>query len=204
MNIRVLLLLGCLFALSSQAQESRRELWTWTDANGVTHFSDRPVPGARQVVISTSTPQPRVEAPEPAGAAASSPSPEAAATTYRSLEIWQPANGESFFGADAQVNVRVRSDPELAQGHTLLLYLDGKLVEGAKNSDSHTIANLQRGVHSLAAVITDERGNEKIRSEPRVFHIRQPTINPPAAVGPNLRPPAPPAVTVPGNRAPRG
>ena len=51
MNIRVLLLLGCLFALSSQAQETKRALWTWTDANGVTHFSDRPVPGARKVEI---------------------------------------------------------------------------------------------------------------------------------------------------------
>lgn len=202
MNIRVPLLLGCLFALSSQAQESKHEMWTWTDANGVTHFSDRPIPGARQMAVSTTTPPPRAEAPQPSAATASSPS-QAAVASYRSLEIWQPANGESFFGADAAVNVRVRSDPELSQGHTLLLYLDGKLVEGATNSDSHTIANLQRGVHSLAAVITDEQGNEKIRSEPRVFHIRQATINPPAAVGPNLRP-AQPAVTVPANRAPRG
>jgi hypothetical protein len=204
MNIRVPLLLGCLFALSSQAQESRRELWTWTDANGVTHFSDRPVPGARQVAVTTSTPQPRVAAPQPASAATSSSPPEAAAISYRSLEIWQPTNGESFFGADAAVNVRVRSEPELSQGHTLLLYLDGKLVEGATNSDSYTITDLQRGVHSLAAVITDERGNEKIRSEPRVFHVRQPTVIPPAAVGPNLRPPVTPTPTVPGNRAPRG
>ena len=90
------------------------------------------------------------------------------------------------------------------RGTRLLLYLDGKLVEGATNSESFTLTNLERGVHSLAAVIPDERGNEKIRSEPRVFHIRQPTINPPAAVGPNLRPPAPPQVTVPANRAPRG
>ena len=204
MNIRLPLLLGCLLALSSQAQESRRELWTWTDANGVTHFSDRPVPGARQVAVTTSTPQPRVAAPQPASAATASSPPEAAAISYRSLEIWQPTNGESFFGADAAVNVRVRSEPELSQGHTLLLYLDGKLVEGATNSDSYTITDLQRGVHSLAAVITDERGNEKIRSEPRVFHVRQPTVIPPAAVGPNLRPPVTPTPTVPGNRAPRG
>jgi hypothetical protein len=204
MNIRVPLLLGCLFALSSQAQETKRELWTWTDANGVTHFSDRPVPGARQVAVTTSAPQPRVAPPQPESAATSSSPPEAAAISYRSLEIWQPTNGESFFGADAAVNVRVRSEPELSQGHTLLLYLDGKLVEGATNSDSYTITDLQRGVHSLAAVITDERGNEKIRSEPRVFHVRQPTVIPPAAVGPNLRPPVTPTPTVPGNRAPRG
>jgi|APFre7841882724_1041349.scaffolds.fasta_scaffold13350_3 hypothetical protein len=203
MNIRVLLLLGCLCAVSSQAQESRRELWTWTDANGVTHFSDRPVPGARQIAVSTTAPPPRAEAPQPSGATASGAS-EPAVVTYRSLEIWQPASGESFFGADAAVNVRLRSDPERAAGHSLLLYLDGRLVEGATNANSYTLTNLERGAHSLAAVITDERGNEKIRSEPRVFHVRQPTVNPPSAVGPNLRPPATPTPTVPGNRAPRG
>jgi hypothetical protein len=129
----------------------------------------------------------------PSGATASS-QPESAVASYRSLEIWQPENGESFFGADAAVTVRLRSDPERAAGHSLLLYLDGRLIESATNSDSYTLTNLERGVHSLAAVITDERGDEKIRSQPRVFHVRQPTINAPAAVGPNLRPrPAPPA-----------
>ena len=33
-------LLGCLLAMAVQAQESRRELWTWKDANGVTQYSD--------------------------------------------------------------------------------------------------------------------------------------------------------------------
>jgi hypothetical protein len=201
MNIRVLLLVGCLLALPINAQESRRALWTWTDANGVTHFSDRPVPGARQVEIATFTPAPQAASASPDGTTPSG-QPGAAALQYRSLEIWQPENGESFFGADAAVGVRMRSDPERAQGHSLLLYLDGKLVEGATNSESYTLTNLERGVHSLAAVITDERGNERIRSEPRVFHIRQPTVNPPANVGPSLRPPPPAPTPKPGG-APR-
>ena len=203
MNIRVLLLLGCLFALSSQAQESTRALWTWTDANGVTHFSDRPVPGARKVEITTSIPTPpQVATPEPASAATGRS--EADAFAYRSLEIWQPQQDASFFGADVAVEVRIRSEPELATGHTQRLYLDGKLIEAANNAETYTLTNLPRGAHSISAVIFDERGNERIRSQPRVFHVRQPTINAPSAVGPNLRPPAPPQVTVPGNRAPRG
>jgi hypothetical protein len=202
MNIRVLLLLGCLFALSSQAQESKRALWTWTDANGVTHFSDRPVPGARKVEIATSIPPPpQVATPQPADAAAGR---NAAAFTYRSLEIWQPEQDASFFGADVAVEVRIRSEPELATGHTRRLYLDGKLIEAADNAETFTLTNLARGAHSLSSVIFDERGNERIRSQPRVFHVRQPTINAPAAVGPNLRPPVTPTPTVPGNRAPRG
>ncbi len=202
MNIRVPLLLGCLFALSSQAQETKRALWTWTDANGVTHFSDRPVPGARKVEIATSIPPPpQVATPEPASAAAGR---NAAAFTYQSLEIWQPQQDQSFFGADVAVEVRIRSEPELATGHTQRLYLDGKLIEAANNAETFALTNLSRGAHSISAVIFDERGNERIRSQPRVFHVRQPTTIAPSAVGPNLRPPAPPQVTVPGNRAPRG
>jgi hypothetical protein len=108
---------------------------------------------------------------------------------YRSLEIWQPTNGETFFGADTVVGVRIRMDPELAEGDTLLLYLDGKLVEGPKNSREYQLENLDRGVHSITSVIADRKGNEKIRSEPRVFHIKQASVIAPQAVGPNLRPP---------------
>jgi hypothetical protein len=190
MNTRVLLL-GCLLALSAQAQESRRELWTWKDANGVTQYSDRPVPGAKRVELTTSAPAPSAAAPAAARATTAAKPATPAAAQYQSLEIWQPENGETFFGADATVNVRMRSEPSLAANDRLLLYLDGKLVEGAANSYEHTLANLERGVHSLAAVILDDKGNEKIRSEPRVFHIKQTTTVEPRAVGPNLKPPPP-------------
>jgi len=181
------LLFGCLFALAVQAQESKRELWMWKDANGVTQYSDRPVPGAKKVELHTTAPAAPAPTARPA-AATPAAKPAAASVQYQSLEIWQPENGESFFGADATVNVRLRSEPSLAGSDRLLLYLDGKLVEGASNSYEHTLSTVERGVHSLAAVILDDKGNEKIRSEPRVFHIKQPTTIQPGAVGPNLKP----------------
>jgi hypothetical protein len=190
MNTRVLLL-GCLLALSVQAQESKRELWKWKDANGVTQYSDRPVPGATKVEMYTSAPPPSA-APAARPATAAAQGKPAAGVQYQSLEIWQPESGESFFGTDATVNVRMRSEPSLASSDRLLLYLDGKLVEGAANSYEHALSNLERGVHSLAAVILDDKGNEKIRSEPRVFHIKLPTTIEPRAVGPALKPQAPP------------
>jgi hypothetical protein len=192
MNTRVLLL-GCLLALSAQAQESKRDMWTWKDANGVTQFSDRPVPGARKITINSSSPAPV------AGPVTSAPPPPAAtrpaspaAVSYQSLEIWAPESGESFFGADATVNVRLRSEPAVGPGDRLLLYLDGKLVEGSGNSYEYTLASLERGAHSLSAVIIDTAGTEKIRSAPRVFHVRQPSTVPAAAVGPKLKPPPKP------------
>ncbi len=201
MNMRVLLLLGCVLALPAHAQEAKRELWTWKDANGVTHYSDRPAPGAKRVEVVHQEPP-----PQPASApvsASSTPKPaakpaEAAAVAYQSLEIWQPRNGESYFGADTTVDVRMRSEPELAAGDRLLLYLDGKLVEGDPTSLEYQLSGLDRGVHSLAAVIVDRRGSEKIRSEPRVFHIKQPTTIAPRAVGPNLQPKPTPRSTPAG------
>lgn len=188
MKTRMLLLLGCLLAVAVQAQETKRELWTWKDANGVTQYSDRPVPGAKQVQLSTSAPAQAAAAAPPAATTPAAKPPAAPAVQYQSLEIWQPENGETFFGADATVDVRMRSEPELAESDRLLLYLDGKLVEGDASSLEYNLSQLERGVHSIAAVILDRQGNEKIRSEPRVFHIKQPTVNAPQAVGPNLKP----------------
>jgi hypothetical protein len=190
MNTRLLLLVS-LLAVSCLVQGSTREMWVWKDANGVTQYSDRPVPGAKRVEMSTAAP---VAAPAPAAAAtpaAAAQTGDSQAVQYDSLEIWQPENGESFFGTDATVTVRMRSEPALAAGDRLLLYVDGKLIEEAINSYDHTLAGLERGVHSMSAVILDAKGNEKIRSEPRVFHIRQTSVNPPQAVGPSLRPPPP-------------
>ncbi len=186
MNTRVLLL-GCLFALSSQAQDSRREMWVWKDANGVTHYADRPVPGAKKVEMAGVTGHAPSAAPAAPAAPASRPA-QASAVQYLSLEVWQPESGASYFEPDATVDVRLRSDPELADGHRLLLYLDGKIVEGANGALEHNLANLERGAHSLTAVILDEKGNEKIRSAPVVFHMKQPTTIAPRAVGPSLKP----------------
>lgn len=192
MKTRVLVLAAILCASSIHAQESRRELWTWTDANGVTHFSDRPVPGARRIEMTTSSsPTPAAE-PAPASPSSSPARETAPAVEYRSLEIWEPEQDASFFGADVAVNVRMRMEPDLAPGHRIFLFLDGQRIDGATDALEHTLTELSRGTHSLRAVIWDEGSTELFRSEARVFHVRQPTVNPPAAVGPNLRPqPAP-------------
>ena len=190
------LMLGCLLATTSVAQSTSkgREVYEWKDANGVTHYSDAPAPGARKIVIVGSTPTSAAPAPVPPAAApgASAARPGALSETrYASLEIWSPSHGESFFGADAAVNIRLRSDPELAGTDRLLTYLDGKLLSN-ENAYEHTLSNLDRGVHSVTSVILDAKGNEKIRSQPVVFHIKQPTtVDNPRNRGPAVRPPQP-------------
>jgi hypothetical protein len=191
MNTRVLLL-GCLLALSVQAQETKRELWTWKDANGVTQYSDRPVPGATRVELKGIAPSPPSAAAASARAdEAGAPEEPAAPVRYEALEIVEPQQDQSFFVPQQAVQIQLRSEPALAQGDRLQVYLDGQLLEGATNSFSYTLGSVERGTHSLVAAIVDEQGVEKIRSEQRVFHVRQPTVNPPRAVGPAVKPPPP-------------
>jgi len=187
MKTRILVLASCLLAFASQAQESKKELWTWRDANGVVHFSDTPGPGAKRVDLVVTGP-PSGGATAAATASASAPPPAAPVTTYNLLEIWQPENGASFFDADATVNVRIRTEPAVAEGDTLRLFLDGLRVEGADNLLDYTFQNLERGTHSITATIRDAKGVEKIRSQPVVFYMKQNTIIAPRAVGPGVRP----------------
>ena len=194
MKTRIVVLASCLLAFAAQAQEAKKELWMWKDANGVVHYSDVPGPGAKKVDLTVIESQPRptvAPATKPAspGTAAQQ---AAAAVSYTSLEIWQPENGQSFFEADSTVSVRIRSEPAVAPDDQLLLYLDGKLVEGPTNSLDYSLSNLERGAHSLTAQILDSRGKEKIRSQPVVFHKKQVTTIPPRAVGPNLKAPPKP------------
>ena len=184
------LLLGCLLALSSQAQ-TRREVWQWQDANGVTHFSDYPAPGARKIVLN-GTPASSTPPPKPAPSTPARPAtPNAAsAVVYNSLEIWSPDSGASFFEPDEVISIRIRSEPEVDGTDRLLTYLDGKLLPG-ENSLEHTLTGVERGAHSVTSVIVDRNGKEKIRSAPVVFHMKQTTVTNPRNQGPAVRPPQP-------------
>jgi hypothetical protein len=186
MKTRLLALAAIVCISSVHAQESKREVWIWTDANGVTNISDRPVAGARRTEIATfSSPAPEAAPAPPPTIAREQTAP---AVEYRLLEIWEPEQDASFFGADVAVNVRMRVEPDLAPGHRIFLFLDGQRVEGATDALEHTLTGVPRGAHSLTAVIWDAGSTELFRSQPRVFHVRQATVNSPAAVGPNLRP----------------
>ncbi len=203
MKKRAVLIAGVLCALATAAHGSSRELWTWTDANGVTHYSDTPVPGAKKIQLTGyGAPLPGASTTPAAPTTSRSQSDEDQAITYRSLEVTQPTEGANFFGADATVNVVIDIDPVPAPSHRLALYFDGKLVQGATNSRQYTIGNLARGTHTLAAVIQDENGTELMRSPVRTFYVQQPRADNPAVVGPSLRP-QPPATPAPRPNSPK-
>jgi hypothetical protein len=169
-----LIVLPMLYAAALAAEPA----WTWVDANGRRHYSDRPVDGATQVELpgaqgfarATPTPEPtRNTAAPPTNATP-------AALSYRSFTVASPANEETLWNIGTILNVQVGIDPGLQPGHRIDAYLDGQRVTIGEQSQQFAIPEVYRGQHTLYAVIRDAGGREVRRSPPVTFMVQQTSI----------------------------
>jgi hypothetical protein len=178
-------------------------VWKWVDERGVTHYSDRPVPGATKMELSV-----RDSASDPADVPSYSSSDRSndrqdapSGPPYRDFEIWKPGNGDTLVNTGGSIQVNIRIEPTLQPGHSLALYLDGALVEGMGNALEYSLTEVPRGLHSLVAVVSDQRGRRVQETDQVQFSVRQTSIaNPP--VGPALRPPPKPRPRGAANKLP--
>src|SRR5688500_5174802 len=160
--------------------------WTWVDANGTVHFSDRPVPGARQLELG-GAPAPG-SAPPPAVGNPSRPTTrpgEPARATYQ-IEIVSPAEQETLWNTGGMLTVALRSSPGLQPGHRYDLVLDGQRRNLNTTSSRVELTEIFRGTHTLQVVVIDGAGTELARSPSRTFFVQQTSVlNPNSA---NARP----------------
>lgn len=163
-------------------------VWKWVDEKGVTHFSDQPVPGATKMELNSSS-----RAPEPTPTytppPASSTERASSGPAYARFVIESPQQDEAIINTGGKVTVRIASTPALAQGHSVILYLDGARVQDfSPTATSHEFSEMPRGTHTVKAEVASSQGT-RIQETPAVtFHVRQESAaNPP--VGPNLRNP---------------
>ncbi len=174
-------------------------VYRWTDAQGVVHYADQPVPGARAVDLPPlKTYQPGEAKPTPpvmTGEVRKKPAPPA---YYRTLKIIQPQPESTFHDNEGTLTVRVQLEPALdvAAGHKLVIYLDGKDVYRGTSTQT-TLTDLTRGAHMLyAEVMSGER--KLVSSDAISFYLQQTSIltSPNASMRPRA-PAAPRAPNVP-------
>lgn len=159
------------------------EVYRWVDADGVVHFSDRPVAGAERIVVEAA---PAVAiAPPPA--AGPRPDAEPGDLPYRQVSIDSPGEDEVLWNIEGQLDVTVSVDPPLQAGHRLQLYLDGTPAARLAPGSSQTrLSAVYRGAHTLEAEVQDPAGESLLRSDPRQFSVRQTSLQNP--VNPLLAP----------------
>ena len=159
-------------------------LYKWVDAAGVTHYADRPEPGAQRVEVGRAQGYPATTA-----RGGTPPQPPAAVATikYTRLAIVSPEDGSSVWNDGGHVAVLAALEPELAGGHHLWFSIDGESQAGPAAGLS-TSLELPRGSHTVSATVTDANGVELITSAAVSFSVHQ-TSSPLVPRGPMLSKP---------------
>ena len=167
--IRRLVVCAAVAALSAGAGATT--LYRWVDAQGVTHYSDRPAPGAEKFEVAAPSGR-SANSVSAAGTGTPRPAQKRPQDLYSRLEITTPTEGQVFFTAD-RVPASVAVEPELASGHQVWFVLDG--IRQMDNGGASLAASLEaeRGAHTLTALITDADGRQLMASPPVNFVLRQ-------------------------------
>lgn len=177
-----------LLALAAPALAGQT-VYTWKDEKGVTHFSDQPQPGAEKMELQASpkpaaTPAPTYSSPT------STPAPAKAGPVYSRFVITSPQQDQTFANTGGKVSVQLAATPNIGNGHTVALYLDGSPVSDfPPMSTTYEFAEMPRGTHTLKAVVS-QNGKQIQETPPVTFHVRQESAAKPP-VGPTVRPSTP-------------
>ena len=153
------------------------EAYVWTDEDGVVHYSDRPMPGAKRIELSEpNTSQALAGQPDEAAPAGEEDdeADDAGPIRYESFEIVSPGAEETLWNIEGVLNVSMALSPPLQPGHQVRVYFDGspRMVSGT----SVQLQEVWRGVHNVQAEVLDETGKMLIRSRTNRFYVQQTTV----------------------------
>jgi hypothetical protein len=148
-------------------------VYKWVDETGVTHYSDQPHENAEKVQLT----QPQTySAPRTSSQARSTSGEKPIANAYSSCDVVQPTNAQTFQNATS-VTASVQVSPSPQSGDQVFLLLDGTRVPNfPPTGGSITINSIDRGTHSLQAVVQDSNGKVLCQSSNVSFTLLQPSV----------------------------
>lgn len=171
MRTTVFLLLS-LLAVNLPAAESE-EVYRYTDANGVVHYTDKPpAKDAKPVNL------PKIQtyrSGQPPKTFDFSDTPKAGAPQF-SVAFDSPSPEQTYREAGASVAIAVSVMPGLVGGYGLLYTVDGEpLNEAPSFSTSLSIPGLARGSHVLGVALVDAKRQTQAQASVTV-HMKPPTV----------------------------
>jgi Domain of unknown function (DUF4124) len=152
-------------------------VYKWTDADGVIHFSDQPVPGAEKIVTASGASHNGWVAATPNGAsAAAAAKPKSAALDFKQLAIVSPGKEETITGMQA-VNVRLAIDPGLKPTQSIAWFLNGSpLASQPPDAVQFTLDDLARGTYTISATVMDQPSGQSTSVDPVTFYVVRPSL----------------------------
>ena len=89
---------------------------------------------------------------------------------YTKLTIAEPADNSTFRNNAGKVNVKLELEPALQEGDMVAIILDGKDI-GQGKSTTVALNNVNRGSHTLQAVVKNAQGSTMISTTPITFTL---------------------------------
>jgi hypothetical protein len=170
----VTLIFSALLGLAASAFAGT--VYKWVDEKGVVHYSDQPHPDAQTIDVKSAQ---TYSAPSSTPAQTpTQPQRTEPATTYSVCELYRPENDEVFLNTDT-VTAKLRVDPALRPGDRVTIVLDGKRQHDQSPVATEFTLKVERGSHSLTAVVEDPNGKTMCTTTGVTFHVRQPSVKAP-------------------------
>lgn len=140
------------------------------DAEGNIIFSDIPGEGAEEVIIQEAQTL-DIPMPKRTGERRTTKlSPKS--IHYTEFKIISPEDDTTIHNNQGIVNISLEMSPELNKKHDIIFLLDGIKVSKGKSLQFAT-NNIDRGTHSIMAVIKNEMGKVIQQSNKVTFHLRK-------------------------------
>ena len=158
------------------------QLYKSVDEQGNIVYSDTPTPGAEELTpppLSTVKSRPKaVDTPAAETQAADESGDEPvkkAPTKYTKFDIVQPKNDATIWDNTGAVPVAIQLEPPLdvANGHSIWVYVDGKAVVRKSQSLVQPLSNIDRGTHKIRAEIRDENRKTLKRTKNVTVHLKR-------------------------------
>ncbi len=156
-------------ALTSNAVQAQK-VYKIIQPDGTVEFTDTPPPDAPVQQIEV----PPLNTSRPLAPPIDNSTPPAtdAPKSYSEFRITRPANGEDIRDNAGNVNIDLRLEPSLRTGDKFDLYLDGQSIGGGK-ATGITLTDMDRGSHSIQAVVKNTAGQVVARSNSVTFTLQR-------------------------------
>jgi Domain of unknown function (DUF4124) len=156
-------------------------VYKWVDEDGVVHYSDQPHANAQKLQVqSAQTYKAQPVQPASTTGAGNVPAASSAQSGYQGCAIVQPADSQDFANLDS-LTVVVETDPKLRPGDQVFVTYDGQPLNGTSaTGGTFVISPVDRGTHTLQAVVRSSDGTIMCQSSGVTFNVHQPSLLNPA------------------------
>lgn len=175
----MVLAMRILFAICvtlAAAGASAQQVYKWKDANGITHYGDKPA-GHNDAEVAD-LPALQIYGLSNGKKATRSGAPYGGNGPH--VEVTQPAADAIVSPTGGKFTVTVSTSPALSAGQGLNYYLDGELQNRAPTPSTALLyQGADKGDHMISVAVVDDGGRELSRSEPVIVHLRAPSTQAP-------------------------